>query len=130
MTILKTVFGVFIILTSLNAYSQASGTEGSSGASTAAAASHANATPSDAKSKKKAERVANRTLQNDVRRALSRTKGISMADVTVQARDGEVTLRGSMQNQAQVDQAGEVAKGVKGVTAVRNQVRVLSTMGN
>ena len=130
MTILKTVFGVFIILTSLNAYSQASGTEGSSRASTATAASQADVTPSDAKSRKKAERVANRTLQNDVRRALSRTKGISMADVTVQARDGEVALRGSMQNQAQIDQAGEVAKGVKGVTSVNNQIRVLSTMGN
>lgn len=98
--------------------------------STATAASRANVTPSDSKSRKKDERVANGTLQNDVRRALSRTNSISMADVIVRARDVEVPLRGSMQNQAQVDQAGEVAKGVKGVTSVRNQIRALSTMGN
>ena len=130
MTIQKSVFGVLIILTSMNVHAQASGTEGLSAASAATAASPGNATPSNAKASKKAEKDANKALQNDVRRALSRTKGISMADVTVQARDGAVALRGSMQNQAQIDQAGEVAKGVKGVTLVNNQIRVLSTMGN
>ena len=130
MTIPKSVLGVLIILTSLNVHAQGSGTEGLPAASTATAASPGNATPSTAKSSKKAEKDANKALQNDVRRALSRTKGISMADITVQARDGAVALRGSMQNQAQIDQAGEVAKGVKGVTSVNNQIRVLSTMGN
>ena len=130
MTIRKSVLGVLIILTSLNVHAQASNTEGLSAASAATAASPGNATPSNAKSSKKAEKDANKALQNDVRRALSRTKGISMADITVQARDGAVALRGSMQNQAQIDQAGEVAKGVKGVTSVNNQIRVLSTMGN
>lgn len=124
------MLGMFIVLTSLNAYAQASGADHSSGAATAAAPSQADTTPSDSKASKKAEKVANRTLQNDVRRALSRTKGLGMADVTVQARDGDVTLRGTMQSQPQVDQASEVAKGVKGVKSVRSQIRVLSTMAN
>lgn len=130
MTVLKTTVGMFIILTSLNAYSQASSTERSSGPATATVASQTDMAPSDAKATKKAEKNTNRALQNDVRRALSRTKGLNMADVTVQARDGEVVLRGSMQSQPQADQAVEVAKGVKGVTSVRNQIKILSTMGS
>lgn len=130
MTVLKTTVGMFIILTSLNAYSQASSTERSSASANATVASQADMAPSDAKATKKAEKNTNRALQNDVRRALSRTKGLNMADVTVQARGGEVVLRGSMQSQPQADQAVEVAKGVKGVTSVRNQIKILSTMGS
>lgn len=128
MTILKTSFGLLVILTSLNGYAQSSGAGGASEPTNGLAASQPDMAPSDVKATKKAEKLANRALQSDVRRALSRTKGLNIANVTVQARGGDILLEGYMQNQTQADQAAEVAKGVKGVTSVKNRIRVRSTM--
>ena len=45
-------------------------------------------------------------------------------DISVETRDGVVYLKGFVRSKAQIDMAGELARSVKGVTAVRNAVRV------
>ncbi len=54
--------------------------------------------PAAATSKKKGKqtKAANRALQRKVRSALSKTKGVSVANIVVRARDGDVTLEGSV----------------------------------
>jgi hyperosmotically inducible protein len=109
---IKLIGGALIVLASLNAYAQ------SSDAAAPAAASSATAKPS------KADKAANRALGRKVRGALSKTKGLSVANVTVRARGGAVTLEGSVPEQQQVDLATQTAQGVAGVTSVKNALTV------
>jgi hyperosmotically inducible periplasmic protein len=74
-------------------------------------------------------KAADRALQKQVRRALARTKGLDITNVTVRARGGLVTLQGSVPDAQQVDLAGRVANGVDGVTSVKNGLRVHSIDG-
>ncbi|MGF6774249.1 hyperosmotically inducible protein [Paraburkholderia sp. GAS199] len=107
---IKVVGGALIVLASLNAYAQ------SSDAAAPAAASSATST--------KATKAANRALGRKVRSALSKTKGLSVANITVRARGGAVTLAGSVPEQPQVDLATQAAQGVAGVTSVKNALTI------
>jgi osmotically-inducible protein OsmY len=44
--------------------------------------------------------------------------------ISVETRDRVVHLRGLVESAAQVDRAGALARGVKGVSAVRNAIRI------
>ncbi|MGH8780315.1 BON domain-containing protein [Paraburkholderia sp.] len=114
--VVKIVGSALVVLASLNAYAQASGTEGDASASMAPAAS--------TKAQKKAVRTENRALQRKVRAALTKAGGISTANITVRARGGNVILQGSVPEQGQSDKATETAQGVAGVTAVKNDLAI------
>jgi hyperosmotically inducible periplasmic protein len=73
-----------------------------------------------AKADAKAQRTANRILQKKIRAALAKTKDLDVTNISVRARSGAVVLEGTVPEQAQIDRAGEVAKGVDGVTSVKN----------
>jgi len=75
-----------------------------------------------AKASQKSSRKADRKLGSDVRRALSKTKDITVANIFVRARGGAVTLTGSVPDNAQIDRAAEVARSVPGVTSVTNKL--------
>lgn len=75
-----------------------------------------------AKAGQKSTRKADRKLSSDVRRALSKTKEIMITNIFVRARSGAITLTGSVPDNAQIDKAAEVAKGVPGVTSVTNKL--------
>lgn len=75
-----------------------------------------------AKAGPKNARKADRKLSSDVRRALSRTKEITVTNIFVRARGGAVTLTGSVPDAAQIDRAAQVAKSVPGVTSVTNKL--------
>ncbi|NPT36681.1 BON domain-containing protein [Paraburkholderia xenovorans] len=105
--------GVLLVLASFNAYAQ--------GSDAAPASGHAYA--SDAK----AIKAADRALQKNVVRALSRTKGLRAATITVRAHNGAVILEGTVPEQAQVGLATQAAEGVEGVTSVTNAL-TLSTL--
>ncbi|MDE1182559.1 BON domain-containing protein [Paraburkholderia sp.] len=105
---IKLVSGALIVLASLNAYAQSS-----DAAATAPAPTSAKATKS-----------ANRALAKNVRRALSKTKGLSVSNIVVRARSGAVTLEGSVPEQAQADLATTAAQGVSGVTSVKNALTI------
>lgn len=54
-------------------------------------------------------------------------------DIQVETRKGEVMLSGFVSNQAQIDQAVNVAKGVEGVTNINNKLSIkdgVATVGN
>jgi hyperosmotically inducible periplasmic protein len=108
---IKVIGGALIVVASLNAYAQSSD---------AAATDTTQAAPSSSK----ATKAANRKLQRDVRRALSKTKNLSVANITVRARSGAVTLEGSVPEQPQVDLATQAAQGVPGVTSVKNALTI------
>jgi len=73
----------------------------------------------------KAMRMANRKLAKTVRAALTKAKpALPMADITVLAKGGVVSLTGSVPSQDQSTQATTVAQGVAGVTSVNNKLSI------
>ena len=109
---LKALGGVVAVVVACNTYAQSSDAMGSSGAAMAAPSA-------------KAVKKADRSLGRKVRSALAKAQGISVSNISVRARSGAVTLTGSVPDQGQVDKAGDVAKGVDGVTSVSNKLTVV-----
>ncbi|MFM0075430.1 BON domain-containing protein [Paraburkholderia sediminicola] len=109
---IKMVGGALIVLASINAYAQSSD-------AAAPAAPAASSAPSA-----KSAKAANRALGRKVRSALSKTKGLSVTNITVRARDGAVTLAGTVPEQPQVDLATQAAQAVPGVTSVKNALSI------
>jgi len=107
---IKVISGALIVLASINAYAQSSDAMAASGTMAAPSA--------------KSTKAANRALQRSVRKALSKTKGLSVANITVRARGGAVTLEGSVPEQPQIDLATQTAQGVSGVTSVKNALTI------
>lgn len=70
----------------------------------------------------KASKQADRALAKAVRRALSKAQGFDVSGVFVKARNGAVTLSGSVKDGGQIGQAEEVAKSVQGVNSVSNKL--------
>ena len=104
-----------------------------SGALIALASIHLYAKPGDAGTvpnasspaqSEKSTRTANRKLAKAVSHALARTKGLDTPNITVRARGGAVTLEGAVPDAAQIDEAAQVAKGVSGVTSVKNALTI------
>jgi len=112
---MKMIGGALIVLASLNAYAQSSD---------AAAPAAATSAPTAKQTK-----AANRALQRKVRSALSKTKGVSVENITVRARDGDVTLEGSVPEQSQLDLATKAAQGVPGVKSVKNALTIRAEGG-
>ncbi|WP_144113410.1 BON domain-containing protein [Paraburkholderia sp. BCC1886] len=81
---------------------------------------------SDSKASIAPGRTADRALQKNVLRALSRTKGLRVATITVRARDGAVILEGTVPEESQVGLATQSAEKVQGVRSVTNAL-TLST---
>ena len=64
-----------------------------------------------------------------VRRALGKSQGFNVSGVLVKARNGVVTLSGSVRSGDQIARAGDIAKSVQGVREVNNKL-VLFHGGN
>ncbi|MCX4158770.1 MULTISPECIES: BON domain-containing protein [Paraburkholderia] len=109
---IKMVGGALIVLASINAYAQSS--DAAAPAAPAASSAHS----------AKADKAANRALGRKVRSALSKTKGLSVTNITVRARGGAVTLAGTVPEQPQVDLATQAAQAVPGVTSVKNALSI------
>jgi hyperosmotically inducible periplasmic protein len=67
---------------------------------------------------------ADRALQKRVRAALAKAKDVTASNITVRAHGGAVILQGSVPDQDEIDKAAEIAKGVPGVTYVKNALTV------
>jgi hyperosmotically inducible periplasmic protein len=102
-----------IVAASLQVYAQ---DNAASAAPAAAAADH--------QPLSKQAKAANRALSRKVRSVLAKDKKIAVANITVRARDGAITLQGTVPEQAQIERAAEVAKGVDGVTSVKNALTI------
>ncbi|WP_206003242.1 BON domain-containing protein, partial [Paraburkholderia polaris] len=77
-----------------------------------------------AASASKASKAMDRALAKRVRRALAKTSGMVLTNISVRARDGAVTLVGSVPSAALVGQAAQVAGSVDGVSSVTNRLSV------
>jgi cytochrome c5 len=86
---------------------------------TASPAAQAAAAPAR---KGKVEKVDDETLVARVKAALGKTKGIVAGDIKLEAVDGVVTLRGVVDNAAQIKRAEEVAAKTKGARQVDNKL--------
>jgi osmotically-inducible protein OsmY len=74
-------------------------------------------------------RKADRALRRKVYAAIGKQKDISAGNISVTAKDGAITLNGSVTDASQVDKVAEIAKGVPGVTSVTNKLTVKKPFG-
>jgi osmotically-inducible protein OsmY len=113
-----------LVAASFQVYAQdaASAAPAAPAASGPTAAAQHNVTQSKAALKQ--ARAANRALGRKVRSALAKDRNISVSNITVRAKDGAVILQGTVPEQSQIERAGDVAKGVEGVTSVRNALTI------
>jgi hyperosmotically inducible periplasmic protein len=104
-----------VLVSSVNVWAQSSDSTATSGQS---------ATPSaSAGTSKSAARKANRALSRKVSQALQKG-GIQLVGLNVIAKNGAVTLAGHATDQSQIDKAASIAKGVSGVTSVKNALTI------
>jgi hyperosmotically inducible periplasmic protein len=104
-----------IATASLNAFAQTAASAPS--ATPAASSPAAPATPSNTK------------LRRAVYLAISKHKEIHGGSIGVTARNGAITLNGTVTDAAQVDRVAEIAGGVPGVTSVTNKLTVQKPLG-
>ena len=76
-----------------------------------------------------AGRKADRALRRRVYGAIGKDKEISAGDIGVTAKDGVVTLNGTVTEAAQIGKAEAIARGVPGVTSVTNKLMVKKPFG-
>lgn len=108
----KLMGGALIVMVSINAWAQTSESAATSTQPGMASAGEGSA---------KATRQANRALSKKVLRALSKG-GVNTSRMNIVAKGGAVLLAGSVTDASQIDKAGELAKGVPGVTSVKNSL--------
>jgi hyperosmotically inducible periplasmic protein len=108
--VLRALSVCVLMTVAAGAYAQASDTEAPAQAAPSAAPSHQKATPAD------------RALGKAVRRALAKAQGFDVSGVFVKARDGTVTLSGSVRSSDQIQQAEQVTRSVQGVNTVVNKL--------
>lgn len=107
---LKVIGGALVLAASVNAWSQTSEpTAASADPGTAAAQG----------TSKSATKKANRALGKKVRQALAKG-GVDTAGVNVLVKGSSISLAGHVPDASQVEKAGSIAKGVSGVSTVRN----------
>jgi hyperosmotically inducible protein len=114
---MKLVLGAVIALASVNAWSQTS-ESGSAAGSNGAAPS---AIPSTAAK-------SNFALRRQVYAAFAKHSEIDAGSISVTAKNGTVTLNGTVPDAQQVDKVVGVAKGVQGVVSVTNRLTVQRPM--
>ena len=72
---------------------------------------------------------ADRALRRKVYAAIGKEKAINAGNISVRAKNGAVTLTGTVSDTAQVGRVEEIAKGVPGVTSVTNKLTVQKSFG-
>lgn len=74
-------------------------------------------------------RQADRALRRKVYAAIGTDKSINAGNISVRARNGAVTLTGSVSETAQIGKVEEMTKSVPGVTSVTNKLTVKKSFG-
>jgi len=112
---LKLTGGALIVVASINAWSQTS-----ESAATPGQSGEGSSSPAPSKS---SVRKANRALSKKVLLALTKG-GVDTSGINAIAKGGAVTLAGHVSNPADIDKAGSIAKGVAGVTSLKNALTI------
>jgi len=119
---LELAVATLIVATSMNAWSQTSGMASAPASAPGASAMAASAGPATG-------RKANRALRRQVYNAIVKHKEISAGNISVVAKDGAVTLNGTVTDTSQIDKVAEIARGVPGVTSVTSKLTVQKPFG-
>ncbi len=69
-----------------------------------------------------AQRADDAAITADVKTALLTEPNVPGRAIEVDTKDGEVTLRGRVENQSQIERAAEIASAITGVLRVDNQL--------
>jgi osmotically-inducible protein OsmY len=117
--VVQLAVAALIVAVSMNAWPQPGQTASAPGAS-AMGASGATAPTG---------RKADRALRRKVYAAIGKQKEISAGNISVTAKDGAVTLNGTVTDASQIDKVAEIAKGVPGVTSVTSKLTVKKPLG-
>jgi osmotically-inducible protein OsmY len=117
---LKPACAALIVLASVNAWAQATGAGASSGTPATVASGGAASMLS---------KQANRALRKSVYAALGKDKAIDAGSISVTAKDGAVTLAGTVAEAAQIEKAAALAKSVPGVVSMKNKLTVQRPFG-
>ncbi|WP_434111973.1 BON domain-containing protein [Paraburkholderia caffeinilytica] len=120
---LELVIAAWLVVTSTAAWSQ--GGEAASAASNAQGASAMAASGAVIPSGRKADHA----LRRRVYAAIGKDKEISAGDISVVAKNGAVTLNGTVTETAQIGKAEAIARSVSGVTSVTNKLTVKKPFG-
>jgi hyperosmotically inducible periplasmic protein len=122
--IIELTAAVLIAGASFNAWSQtgdaARAPVNAQGSSAMAASGSAAPTPG---------RKADRALRRKVYAAIGKHKEISAGDISIVARDGAVTLNGTVTDASQIGQVADIARGVDGVVSVTSKLTVKKPFG-
>jgi osmotically-inducible protein OsmY len=110
----KAALGIVVLMLSTSGFAQAAGAANGGGDDAASGSVHTDTTTA----------VADRKPEKNVHYALGKTKHLTRRDIRVHAAAGVVTLSGSVPNRTALDRAAEAARGVPGVTAVRNNLTI------
>ena len=70
------------------------------------------------------EKIDDGIITTKVKAELIAEPGLNSTDISTVTRDGVVQLSGFVDNQAQIDRAGEIARGVEGVKSVVNELSI------
>jgi osmotically-inducible protein OsmY len=65
-------------------------------------------------------------VKYEIFKALERNAECDAGNICVEARGGDVILRGEVRSEAERDDAGRAARNTFGVTGVRNEIQVVS----
>lgn len=117
---LKRACAALIVIASVNAWAQATGAGASAGSPATVASGGAASKPS---------KQANRALRKSVYAALAKDPSIDAGNISVTAKDGAVTLAGTVAEAAQIEKAAALTKGVSGVVSVKNKLTVQRPFG-
>jgi hyperosmotically inducible periplasmic protein len=122
---LRIAVGAFVVAASVNAWAQ-----NGAASSAPASMSGASAMVASGAAAPQTGKQANRALRRKVYAAISKHKEISAGNISVVAKDGAVTLNGTVTDGAQIDKVAEIAKGVPGVTSATNKLTVQRPFGD
>ena len=82
--------------------------------------------PADAEKSTASEYVKDSVITTKIKAALAAEKMSSLVKINVDTdKHGSVTLSGSATSQSAVDKAVSIAKGVKDVTSIQNEIKVV-----
>lgn len=79
---------------------------------------------STAKQEGTGEYVDDTVITTKVKAAIFNEETLKSAEINVETFKGKVQLSGFVSSQAEINKAGEIARGIKGVVSVKNDMRI------
>lgn len=117
---LKTLLALLSVMLSFNVWSQSTPATSATEGGTAAASGGTTA---------QSARRANRALRRSVYAALAKHKEIDAGSISIVAKNGVLTLNGTVPDASQIEAVEQIAKGVAGVTSLTNKLTVQRPFG-